>query len=172
MKHLLLLRHAKTVPGGPALPDRDRPLTERGHRDASLVGAAIARDTPPETVIFSPAIRTRQTMDEVLAHLRDEPELVVADPLYGGDERVYLETIREHAGTARRVLVIGHNPTIHSLAVALARSPGEKLRAKFPTSALAVIGFDIDSWSTMRPGTGQLQTYLRPKDLGAHDSED
>lgn len=172
MKRLLLLRHAKTEPAAPGLPDRDRALIDRGHRDAGLIGEAIARDNPPEAVICSPAIRTRQTMDEVLARLRDQPEQILAEPLYGGSEAVYLDTIATHGGTARRLLVIGHNPAIHLLAVTLAKSPGEKLRAKFPTAALAVIAFDIDDWTAIRPGAGKLEAYLRPKDLGARDAED
>ena len=171
-KHLLLLRHAKAMPGGAGLPDRDRPLAERGHRDAGLMGEAIAKDHAPEVVVCSPATRTRQTMDEVIARLRDGPEVVLAETLYGGDEKIYLETIMGHAGTARRLLLVGHNPMIHLLAIALAKAPSAKLRGKFPTAALAIIGFEVDEWSKIGPGKGELELFLRPKDLGAGDADD
>jgi phosphohistidine phosphatase len=160
------------MPAEPGVPDRDRPLAERGHRDAGLIGAAIAEAGQPDCVICSPALRTRQTMEEVLARFPDDPEQVIADPLYGGNETAYLQTIAKRGGTARRLLVVGHNPAIHLLALALAKAPGAKLRAKFPTSALAVLAFDADDWTDVRPAMGKLETFLRPKDLGARDADD
>lgn len=154
------------------MPDRDRPLADRGHSDAGLIGKAIAESYEPDLVLCSPARRTRQTMEDVLARLPDDPMEIIAEALYGGNETAYLETVAKHGGTARRLLVVGHNPTIHLLAVALAKSPGARLKAKFPTCAVAVIALDADDWTGIRPGGGKLEAFLRPKDLGARDADD
>ena len=174
MKHLLLLRHAKAMTGEPGMSDRDRPLAPRGHRDAALMGKAIAAE-PPDLILCSPAKRTRETLAEILPALPGKPRVVYADALYGapGD---YAEIIADNADDAERLLVVGHNPTIQVTALLFAGSGGGKLRgalaAKFPTAALAVIGFQAEDWSEIRPGAGKLTQFVRPRDVGAKDAED
>jgi phosphohistidine phosphatase len=172
VKHLLLLRHAKAVPAEPGMADRDRPLAERGHRDAALIGGAIADEWPPDLILSSPALRTLETMADVTAGLAATPRSIADESLYGGDPGAYLTALAEHGGSARHLLVVGHNPTIHETAVMLAKSPEAGMRAKFPTAALAVLAFDADEWSKIRPGTGRLVRFLRPTDLGAGGADD
>jgi phosphohistidine phosphatase len=78
--------------------------------------------------------------------------------------------LAEHGGGARRLLLIGHNPAIQATALGLIGSAesraAAKLAAKFPTAALAVIDFDARSWSGIRPGSGRLAVFIRPRDLG------
>lgn len=172
LKHLLLLRHAKALSVKPGMADRDRPLAARGHRDAALIGEAIAKDWPPDLILSSPSLRTLETMADVTAVLPAAPRTIADESLYGGDRGAYLAALAEHGGVARRLLVVGHNPTIHETAVMLAKSPEAGMRAKFPTAALAVLTFDVDDWSTIRPGKGRLLRFLRPKDLGTRDAND
>jgi phosphohistidine phosphatase len=172
LKHLLLLRHAKAAPAEPGMADRDRPLAARGHRDAALIAEAIAEDWPPDLILSSPSLRTLETMADVTAALPAAPRTIADESLYGGDRGAYLAALAEHGGGARRLLVVGHNPTIHETAVMLAKSPEAGMRAKFPTAALAVLAFDVDDWSMIRPGKGRLVRFLRPKDLGARDADD
>jgi phosphohistidine phosphatase len=174
VKHLLLLRHAKAMTGEPGMADRDRPLAPRGHRDAALMGKAIAAE-PPDAILCSPARRTRETLAEILPSLKNKPRVVYIDALYGapGD---YAKAIMENAGGAERLLVVGHNPTIHVTALLLAGSRRTKLRdaiaAKFPTAALAVIAFKAGDWSEIRAGAGKLIAFVRPRDLGSEGAED
>ena len=172
MKHLLLLRHAKAVPAEPGIADRNRPLAARGHRDAALIGGAIAKDWPPDLILSSPSLRTLETTADVTAALPAAPQSIADESLYGGDPGAYLAALAEHGDGAHRLLVVGHNPTIHETAVMLANSPEAGMRAKFPTAALAVLAFDVDDWSKIRPGRGRLVRFLRPKDLGARDAND
>jgi phosphohistidine phosphatase len=172
LKHLLLLRHAKAAPAEPGMADRDRPLAARGHRQAALMGEAIAEGWPPDLILCSPSRRTLETMADVVAALPGAPRTIQAESLYGGNSGAYLTAVAENGGEASRHLVIGHNPAIHETAVMLATSPDAKMRVKFPTGALAVLAFDIDDWSAIRPGQGKLLRFLRPKDLGAHDADD
>lgn len=165
------MRHAKAVPVAPGQPDRDRPLAERGHRDATLMGLSLA-DSPPDLILCSPSLRTMETMDDVVAAFPRKVKGIVAKSLYGGDPAAYLAAVGDSGGGAERLLVVGHNPAIHEAALMLARDPGAKITAKFPTGAVAILAFDVDDWSAVRPGRGKLVRFLRPKDLGAGDADD
>lgn len=172
MKHLMLLRHAKAAPAERGVADRDRPLSERGRRDAALMGKAMAAEPLPDLILCSPSLRTRETMAEVSAQFAAEPEIAFADAIYQPAGATYLDTITALGGDARRLLVIGHNPAIHATALELAGSTDAKLAVKFPTSALAIVAFAVKSWSDIRRGKGRLVSFRRPRDLGARDSDD
>lgn len=167
MKHLLLLRHAKTHPAERGTADRDRSLTARGHRDARLMGTAIAQDGVPDLILCSPARRARETLEGVIETLAAEPKVMIADRLYDGRDATYADVIATCGGSAARLLVIAHNPTIHATAVALTmkgeRSARAAMAAKFPTAALAVIAIDVPDWY-VKPG--ELIAFRRPGDLG------
>ena len=155
------------MPAERGMADRDRPLTARGHRDARLIGTAIAEDGIPDLILCSPARRTRETLEGIVETLAAEPKVIIADHLYDGRDVTYDEVIAAHGGGAVRLLVIAHNPTIHATAVALSVKGDRALRAamaaKFPTSALAVIAIDTPDWH-VKPG--ELIAFRRPKDLG------
>jgi phosphohistidine phosphatase len=172
--HLLLLRHAKAASGEGGMTDRDRPLTPRGQRDAGLMGAAIATE-PPDAILCSPAKRTRQTLAAVVACLGENPKTTFSDDLYEAG-RDYRDTISTSGGDAQRLLVVGHNPAIHRTALALTGAGDAAIHAmlsgKFPTGALAEIAFDAGSWREIKPGSGELLAFRRPKDLGAFDADD
>ncbi len=149
------------------MADRDRPLTARGHRDARLMGTAIAEGGIPDLILCSPSRRTRETLEGIVETLASEPKITFVDRLYDGRDATYDDVIATHGGGAARLLVIAHNPTIHATAVALSVKGDRKLRAamaaKFPTSALAVIAIDTPDWH-VEPG--ELVDFRRPKDLG------
>jgi phosphohistidine phosphatase len=175
LKHLLLLRHAKAEAGGHGMADRDRRLAERGHRDARLMGSAIAAGGIPDLILCSPARRTRETLDGVIETLAASPKVEFVKELYGSEAGIYLGAIADHGNGAKRLLVIGHNPTVHATAMAFAATGDKSLRAalasKFPTCSLAVLAFEGDGWSDLRVGSGKLVSFLRPRDLGV-DADD
>ncbi len=154
------------------MADRDRPLTARGHRDARLIGTAIAEIGVPDLILCSPARRTRETLEGIVETLATEPKVTFADRLYDARDATYDDVIATHGGSAKRLLIIAHNPTIHATAVALSVKGDRALRAamaaKFPTSALAVIAMDTADWQ-VRPG--ELVAFRRPKDLGGEGDE-
>jgi len=173
MLTLSLLRHAKSSWDDPALEDHERPLAPRGEKAAPLIGRHIAHEKlTPDLVLCSTALRTRQTLALVLLELKTKP----ADIVY--DDRLYLATpaamtarLSELGSEPRHVMLVGHNPGFHALALELVRGGSKpavaRLARKFPTGALAVIDFhDTDSWSALRPATGTLRTFTAPKDLG------
>jgi phosphohistidine phosphatase len=167
MHRLLLLRHAKSSWDDPSLADRDRPLAPRGHRAAERMADHLRSDvTHPDLVLCSPALRTRETLDR-MSNAFGDAEVVVDDELYGAGEGELLERLRAVDDRFETVAVIGHNPGIHDLAIALAGSGADldRMEAKFPTGALAVLAFDR-LWRDVSPGGGLLEAFVTPKDLG------
>ena len=164
MHQLVLLRHAKAAREEARQPDRDRPLTARGRRDAAAVGA-VMRDLGlvPDLVLVSPSRRTTETL-AALEPWNDTPLIEALDPLYLASEAELLAILREVAETVRGVLVIGHNPGLHALAATLAGAQaGTHLAEHFPTAALAEFAVP-GPWSRLGPGGARLIRFLTPKD--------
>jgi phosphohistidine phosphatase len=162
MSRVMLLRHSKAAKAGPGMRDFDRPLEERGIQHAVAVGEAMAAAyLKPDLVLCSPARRTRETWDGVRSAL-GEVEVRFPDELYHSGADGYLAAIRT-AGQVESVLVIGHNPMTAETASMLVGSGDPKeiagLRARFPTSSLAVIGFDTPL-AQVAPGAGTLEAWM------------
>src|SRR5262249_29231195 len=145
MLTLSLLRHAKSSWADARLKDIDRPLNARGEDAAPLMGAFMAREKlSPDLILCSPAERTRQTLELVLAYLEPAPEVVSEAGLYLASPGGMLKRLRKLARKIRHVMIVGHNPGLHALAQQLVGDEGEAesleaLAAKFPTAGLAVI---------------------------------
>jgi phosphohistidine phosphatase len=166
MKRLLLLRHAKSSWDDPSLADRDRPLAPRGHRAAERMAEHLRSSAPPvDLVLCSPALRTTETLEH-LGRAFGDAEMMVEDGLYGATEVELLDRLRRVPEDAEGVAMIGHNPGVQDLALDLARGgeDHERMRAKFPTGALAVIEFD-GAWAELSEGGGRLIAFVTPKDL-------
>jgi phosphohistidine phosphatase len=172
MRRLLLLRHAKTENDAPSGRDQDRRLDDRGRIDAADIGGWIARHPPfPDLVLVSPAIRAHQTWEIVWAAMKGlvpQPQIELLPELYGADPIQLLQTIRMASATdPQRLLVIGHNPGMHELALALAGSgdaSGRKALAdNLPTSGLALFDFPVDDWADVAFRRGRLVQFVSPK---------
>jgi phosphohistidine phosphatase len=171
MRRLMLLRHAKTETNAPSGRDQDRRLDDRGLRDAAEIGGWIARHPPfPDSVLVSPAVRAHQTWEIAWAAMKDavpQPQVEFLPELYGADPAQLLHTIRAATGDPRRMMLVGHNPGMHELALALAGSGGDKARKalgdNLPTSGLAVFEFAIDWWSDVAFRHGRLVSFVSPR---------
>jgi phosphohistidine phosphatase len=172
MRRLLLLRHAKTEHDAPSGRDRDRRLDDRGRRDAAEIGGWIGHHPPfPDAVLVSTAVRTRQTWEivwETMQHLVPQPQVEILPELYGADPAQLLQTIHDASVTdPPRLMVVGHNPGMHELALALTGSgdaAGRKALAhNLPTSGLAVFNFAVDDWADVAFRRGRLVQFLSPK---------
>jgi phosphohistidine phosphatase len=167
----MLLRHAKSSWTEPGLDDMDRPLTPRGRRAAQAMGRVMAaKRLLPDLVLCSPARRARDTWKLAAEELKTAPKLIVEDAIYDfGDGGRLIEAVRRMGDGAKTVLVVGHNPAMERAAVRLAGGGGRKLREridrKYPTAALAVIAFDLADWTGLAEGKGELQHFIRPKDI-------
>ena len=169
--HLMLLRHAKSSWDDTTFDDAARHLAPRGEKAATAMGRMVAdHGMLPDLVLCSPAVRARQTWDLVSAALPRPVPMKIVDDLYDfGDGAALADVIREHGGSAPRLLLVAHNPAMENLANRLAARGDKEFRArmaaKYPTAALAVIAFDIGSWSKLGTGGGTLTHFIRPRDL-------
>ncbi len=153
-------------------------LAPRGRRDATALGRLFAgpadglgpalKGVPrPEVALVSPAARTAATAELVLAKMDQPPELRFDRELYGAAPEEVLTFVRALGDDVASVLVVGHNPTAHSLAVGLL-APGDKkgnsltARQGFPTCALGVYRFSADNWKDVSPGSARLVALLAP----------
>jgi phosphohistidine phosphatase len=176
MRRLMLLRHAKTEHDAPSGRDQDRRLDERGRREAAEIGSWIGRHPPlPDSVLVSPAVRAHQTWEIAWQAMKDlgkdlgpEPQVELLPELYGAGPAQLLQTIRSaSAADPQRLMLIGHNPGMHEMALALAGSGGvagrEALADNLPTSGLAVFDFAVDDWADVAFRRGELVQFVSPK---------
>jgi len=146
MKTLLLVRHAKSSRDDPMLPDKDRPLNERGMRDATRVGEQLVkRDAKPDLMLSSPARRALTTAEIIARKLGYRlKDIVVEDRLYAATPDDLLAVVHELDDKAKRVMLFGHNPELTELA--------HRLSGKITgmvTCAVAEFAFDTKSWSNV-----------------------
>lgn len=171
MLNLMLLRHAKSSWANAGQADRDRPLNDRGKRAAVTMGQYMATNGfEPQLVLCSPARRAKETWGLVAGELKTLPEILTVPEIYDfGDGKALMACVRNKAGAAQSVLLVGHNPAIAGLAKSLAGNGSDKLRErlerKYPTAALAVISFDLNSWKSLTAGAGKLLQFIRPGDI-------
>lgn len=173
MRQLLILRHAKSSWDDPSLADHARPLNTRGRRAAMSMAAAM-RDLglSPDVVLVSSARRTLQTL-EAISPFADSPLIEPMDDLYLAPWPRLRDLLRAVPKTARSVLLIGHNPGLHDLALALAGPAAmagslavaaRRMAEGFPTCALAE--FTIATpWHDLAEGGARLVRFLIPADL-------
>ena len=168
MRRVYLLRHAKSSWKDQSLADYDRPLAGRGKRAAEAVASHIeAEGIRPDLVLCSPARRTRETLEGVKAAFGDRVEARLDEALYGASEAELLARLRALPPEVHSVMIIGHNPGLEDLALALASEGAERPRMaeKYPTAALATIDLPAGDWSAIQRGGGELLAYIRPRDL-------
>jgi len=168
MSMLHLLRHAKSsaVEG---IDDHQRPLSRRGREAARRIGKHLSATIGAfDLVLCSSARRTRETLDLVLTEFSPRPRCIIEDGLYLAGRGKLIERLRRLDPQDANVLVIGHNPGIHELAIGLAdkSSAGfeELVSGKFPTAAYASFDIPID-WPIFGSSRHRLLVYAAPKSL-------
>ena len=172
MKRLLLLRHAKAE--RESADDAKRRLEKRGEADSARMGRFLREDVYiPDLVLCSSSVRTRETLKLLLPELGVLPTVQYLSELYLAEPEIVLSLILGAPDRSGVLMVVGHNPGLEQSALALASVPLEKklrkrygtMEEKFPTSALAVIDFDVPRWADVAAGRGELEAFVRPKDL-------
>jgi phosphohistidine phosphatase len=168
MRRLILLRHSTAERAQPGRSDQDRVLTPQGRTDAAMVGAYLANHSfRPDHVVVSPAARTRETWRQIAAALRLAPEARFDERVYNAAAQALFGVVAETTDGIQTILMIGHNPGLHELAMLLVATGDidirERLRENFPTSGIAVIDFALDSWPKLHPRSGRLERFVSPK---------
>ncbi|PRW62336.1 histidine phosphatase family protein [Actinopolyspora mortivallis] len=153
----MVLRHAKSERNHP-VDDHERPLAERGRREAPLAGRWLREHGHRVDLLrCSTALRARQTCEAVLAELETAPELVSDPRLYGADAATLLEVIHGLPEDTHTALLIAHNPGLSELVGALS---GQEVELK--TSAMAVLEQETP-WSGTAPGHSVLVETVTPR---------
>jgi phosphohistidine phosphatase len=171
-RRLILLRHAKSAwPDDVA--DHERPLARRGRHDAPAAGRWLrASGNVPDLVLCSTARRTRETWALARQELGDDPPVTYTERVYGATAAELLTLARQTPPEIAAVLIVGHDPAMQALTLELADGQpaagdaGElaKVRAKFPTAAIAVLAF-TGAWPDLGPGQARLEAFVRPADI-------
>lgn len=156
MKHvrtLIVLRHAKAV-HVPGMEDLERPLTDRGERDAKRAGDEVrALGLAPDLVLCSPSVRTRLTAELAFP----EVEVSYERDVYQAYPEELLALVKLTDPELETVVLCGHNPGVHELAISLAGGD-----YGFRPGAFAVIRTQSD-WVDLWPGQAELVTRWDPK---------
>lgn len=163
MKTLTLIRHGKSARDNPPIPDHDRPLNERGRRDAlALAGVLQHLGLQPDLFLASPARRCRQTVEAIARGSQSIAASLRLEPLiYEADYEALVALIQEKGGGARDLWLCGHNPGLADLFNRLSGSPLEKV----PTCAFARLRFAMDDWEHLPSAKGQLVLFLTPRGM-------
>ncbi|MEU6672069.1 histidine phosphatase family protein [Streptomyces sp. NPDC046727] len=167
LRRLVVLRHAKSAwPDG--VEDHRRPLAPRGMRDAPAAGRALAAaGSLPDLALCSTAVRARRTWELVSAEWATPPPVRYDGRLYAADVPDLLEVVHEVPADVRTLLLIGHNPGLEELVRALAADglddTLDRLREKFPTSAIAVLTWHGTEWEALAPGAALLTSFTVPR---------
>ena len=150
MKRLLILRHAKSSWAEASQDDWQRPLNDRGWRDAPRAGEWLrARGLLPDLTITSDAVRADETAKAVIAALGGTHHIVKHPSLYLATPQAVIDVLREVGGNPKSVMIVGHNPGLEELIHELT---GE--HHSMPTTALVVIDVPIDRWSELDSSSG------------------
>jgi phosphohistidine phosphatase len=167
LRRLVVLRHAKSAwPAG--LDDHERPLAPRGRRDAPAAGRTLAEsDCLPDLALCSTALRARQTWELAAGQWGTPPPVRFEPRLYAAGVPALLDAVHAAPDPVRTLLLIGHNPGLEELVLELA---GDSLddaldvaRAKFPTSAVAVLAWHGSRWRDLASGTALLTDLIVPR---------
>lgn len=173
MLTLSLLRHAKSSWADPDLDDHDRPLAKRGAKAMPVVAKFMRQEKlRPGIVLCSDAMRTRATLALLLAEMGPPaPRIVYDEALYLATPGTILARIADLGEDERHVLVVGHNPGLHALALELIGEGDRKtlslLAREFPTGALAVLSFTAGSWREVAKASGHLEHFTTPRQLAS-----
>ena len=162
MKTLLILRHAKSSWKKPSQADHDRPLNERGKRDAPRVGLLLVEHAlVPDAIVSSTAKRARKTAELAARSSGYDRDIEYHEELYLAKPETYIRVIRQLDDAYARAMVVGHNPGLQEL---LEELTGRQV--ELPTAALAQVALDIAVWRQLDAnGCGVLVNLWRPKEL-------
>ena len=152
------------------MADHERPLNARGRAAAGAMRDAMRQlGLAPDVVLVSTAVRTVQTLD-ALGPWDETPLIDSIESLYLADVKALFTALHSVAETVRSVLLVGHNPGLHELAIALMgeSAPVDQMSRRlfegYPTGALAEYSVP-GPWGTLAEGGGRLLRFLAPRDL-------
>ena len=158
MRTLLIMRHGKSSWKDAELPDIERPLKKRGRKDVVHMGKLLAgKKLKPDLILCSTAKRARQTAEIVVEEIGFKGKVEYLDSLYMAELDTLIKTLQS-LPDVKRVMIIGHNPGLETLAQLLT----DKITS-LPTAAVACIKIPISNWQELGiKSTGKLSNLWTP----------
>jgi phosphohistidine phosphatase len=168
MRLLFLMRHAKSDWHSPARSDFDRPLNQRGARDATRMGQWLNKNNiAPSLILSSPAERAKQTavaMTEALGLATGQIQF--NKDLYLADRPTLLHILHSVPEQTESVLLVAHNPGLDDLVDWLAPEPPPLSESGKLMTTAAIAMFAVpEPWAKLKRNTASLRQLLRPKEL-------
>ncbi|MFI1727072.1 SixA phosphatase family protein [Streptomyces sp. NPDC020489] len=166
-RRIVLFRHAKA--DWPQVTDHERPLAERGRKDAAEAGLRLADTAIPfDLALCSTSTRTRETWKLAVQGFEHRPKTVYEERVYEASPGELIAVLNETPDDVRNAVLIGHNPGIQGLADILGgASEGDARdrmsRRGFPAAAFAVLSF-TGPWKSLEPGVATLVDYWAPSE--------
>ena len=164
MKHLTIIRHAKSSWASAASTDFDRPLNARGERAAPQMARYLHEtiQLKPDYVLSSPALRAISTARIIAPVLGiSEGEIVQNQAIYNSDLQILVFAIREIPNAYAKAMLFGHMPGVAELVHFLAGSVPDH----YPTCGVAMLELNLNRWADANLSCGKLTTFLFPKML-------
>lgn len=161
MKMLYAIRHAKSSWDDLSLDDLDRPLNERGERDAPRMGKRLKeRHVVPDLMITSPAKRALSTCKKIAKILDYPKEAIKVEPkLYHASEDQFLQIVHSINNKQDTVLLFGHNPGLTDFVNKLTEGSIQNI----PTCGVAACSFKTESWNEVGWKKATLEFFDFPK---------
>ena len=159
-KVLLLLRHAKSSWSDERLPDHERPLNDRGKREAPAVGERLRQSKRrPDLIVSSTAKRARKTAKLVAENVKFKRPVLLYPELYEAPPARFFQVLGNLPDDPETLLLVGHNPGISSFASLLT---GEDI--EMPTAGLVEIDLGEQQWDKLskKKGSGRLVEIWSP----------
>lgn len=155
------MRHAKSNWDFPELSDHDRPLNNRGRKDAPLMGKELmAREVTVDLIVSSSAVRALTTATLVAKELEyDTEKIAIEEEIYRADKQELLSVIKNIPNQFDTVLLVGHNYTLSELANML--SP--EMVPTMPTAAVVCLQFNCNTWAEISKQQATCAFYDYPK---------
>jgi phosphohistidine phosphatase len=164
MKQLLLIRHAKSSWDDPSQPDFERPLNDRGKKDAPEMAKRLSgKKIKPELFVSSPARRAKKTAI-VFAKEFDEKkdEVILKEELYMGSEEAFMSVITSMKNKYDTIAIFSHNPGITDFANSLTDARIDNI----PTCGVFAVKADTDDWSKFADAKKEFWFFDYPKQPG------
>ncbi len=161
MKKLIVTRHAKSSWNNNSLSDFQRPLNNRGIKDAPVMADRLAnRNLIPELVVSSTAVRALETTELLMTTLRLGTEkLITTDSIYEAPLSALEQAVCNLPDHVTLAMIVGHNPGVSSLCDHLCSNANLQM----PTCAMACFDLDVNQWADVYRDCGEMLWYDYPK---------
>lgn len=160
MKTLVIIRHAKSSWAEPEMDDFDRPLNEKGLRDAPLMAELLLKkNVTPDLIISSPANRAKTTSQTFAKILSYDKEIDFQEGIYHSGSTFFRNELKNYSDDYDTIFAFGHNPDFTYL---VSFFSGQQI-GNLPTCGMVCIDFEIESWKNVNDINGKMRFFEYPK---------